>query len=188
MGQANRQADSHAVAMEGHSNQVSCLFFSTQHCFFQTVTGWSWDLWQIMRHSDLDSVLICKGKIALMIFKVSFSFNFFLCVSIEQWEAVWPTQIDMENAPYSIKKDLLKRWKHQPFYSPSLPSIKESKRKRRKKQDVQDVLFFQKGNLGAVWQHHRENKLLVWLDINTEELKLLPQIFILLYKLYHRMA
>ena len=34
MGQANRQADSHPVAMEGHSNQVSCLFFSTQHCFF----------------------------------------------------------------------------------------------------------------------------------------------------------
>ena len=45
--------------------------------FFQTVTGWPCDLCQITRHSDLDSVLICKGKIALMIFKVSFSFNIF---------------------------------------------------------------------------------------------------------------
>ena len=168
MGQANRQADSHAVAMEGHSNQVPCLFFSTQHCFFQTVTGWSWDLWQIMRHSDLDSVLICKGKIALMIFKVSFSFNFFffMCIHLAMGSSLTHSDRYGE-CPYSIKKDLLKRWKHQPFYSPSLPSIKESKRKRRKKQDVQDVLFFQKKNLGAVWQHHRENKLLVWLDINT---------------------
>ena len=48
--------------------------------------------------------------------------------------------------------------------------------------------FFQKGNLGAGWQHHRENKLLVRLDINTEELELSSQILILLYKLSHRMA
>lgn len=43
--------------------------------FFQTVTDWPCDLGQIRRHPDLDSVLICKRKIALMIFKVSFSFN-----------------------------------------------------------------------------------------------------------------
>lgn len=82
-GQANRQGRRPCGGSDWPQAVIGCpgpflapgTVMTRRGSFLQIVTDWPCDPGRIMRHPGLDSAFVCKGRIALMIFKVSSGFN-----------------------------------------------------------------------------------------------------------------
>lgn len=102
------------------------MFFSRLSLIGRVILGKSGDILIWTLSSSV------KGRLLWWSSRSLSALIFFMCIH-QALEAVWPTPMDVVNAPYSIKKGVFWRDKSTDFlYEQILPSIKESEKKKRR--------------------------------------------------------